>query len=555
MPAPARVTFLVAGVISLACSAPSKQSPMEGGAVPSARPDTGTAAPDGDDAGSSRGGSGSAGSAGSGGAAGASLQIDAGAAAGAPGAVSGSGGSAAKGSAGGAGGSGASHVPGRPVTPFGYGELRQVLTTASNPGTNGAWWCDNHFGKNLGGTWTCQSVSGGNRCEAQVPVGDVVSCVRAAAPASVDESAFAPPACDSDRLDPAAKTFCAHTEYMQTRVRSTLYLYNDWVRAGVNRSFGGALMELYGADKRNRIEEHGGSATQLSIWAYDANGGPAAFFTTESCNPTAFPDAGACKAANADKDCRHFATGRHVVDCKTEKACFDWTAAAPWNPIQAQAADCGWNGATNDVDSVVSVAGGIKLTKSNPYHFTKTGQMVGLLWSTTATVSPDRPFVELRYEMDYSGPFSLSTHNQEIPALFTDSRLGVYYYYSAGGESYRNVGGPVRRVAATDVMDAQLRLPARTGDLPQPAPARYLDATEEWMSSCDATESQCLTVVSFANDVKVFKLAGQYVTPTGRFAPAGHHAWTIYLFPYRYDDVVAGRTVREWVYDLRTSAR
>jgi hypothetical protein len=434
------------------------------------------------------------------------------------------------------------HVPGRPVAPFGYGDVKQVLVSSSAAGRDGAWWCTNNFGKNIGGTWACQSVSGGNGCGAQVPVGGLVSCVQAAAPAVVDEAPFAPVACDSDRLDAAAKAFCAGTEYMQTRVQATLYLYNDWLRVGLNRSFGGTLTELYGADKRNRIEEHGGSATQLSIWAYDANSGPAAFFTNQSCNPTPFSDAHACQAANAGHDCRSFGTGQHVVDCQTEQACLDWSAGGPWNPIQAQAANCGWNGPTNDVDSVAPVSNGVKLSKQNPYHFTKTGQMTGLLWSTAGKVRADRPYVELDYEMDYSGPFALSEHNQEIPALFTDTRLGTYFYYYGGSEAYANAASMVRRVAGVGLTNTQLRLPGRSGEMPQP-PATYLDATEAWLSSCDASESQCITLVSFASDVKVFSIGGQYLSPLGRFSFAGHHAWAFYLFPYRYDDVVAGRTV------------
>jgi hypothetical protein len=109
----------------------------------------------------------------------------------------------------GSGGAPFNHVPGRAVDPFGYGEVNQVLVSSSAPGMDGAWWCTNNFGTNLGGTWACQSVSGGNSCGALVPVGELVSCVRAAAPASVDEAPFAPVACDSDRLDDAAKAFCA----------------------------------------------------------------------------------------------------------------------------------------------------------------------------------------------------------------------------------------------------------------------------------------------------------------------------------------------------------
>ncbi len=445
------------------------------------------------------------------------------------------------------------HAPGRPVEPFGYGWVRQVLATAEGPGMNGAWWCTNHFGSNLGCTWSCQSVSGGHSCEGDVPQGELVSCVRADAPATVDESAFAEKACNSDDLDAASKEFCAGTDYMTTRTASTLYLYNDWLRAGLNRSYGGTLMELYGTNGWNVLQQHGGSAVQLSVWGYDATSGAPAWFTTQQpCNPNGFADAGTCKTANGGNDCRFFGTGEHVSNCSTELSCFDWTAAGPWNPIQAQAEGCGWNGPTNDVDTVVGHELGVTMTRENPYNFTKTTELDGMTWSVTGQVLPDRPYLQLDYVMDYDGK-PVGVHNQEIPALFTDDRMGKYYYFYSGGSPYADAAGDVTRVALADVASQQLALPDRTGEKPQTPPANgYRNATEEWLSSCDATETHCLTVATFAPDVSVLYLDGHYVTPMGRFAFNGHRAWTIYLFPYRHDDVVAGKTVREWIYAIRS---
>ena len=474
--------------------------------------------------------------------------------AGGPTGGAGSGGSA--GSAGASAGAGGSSPPpiGRPVQPFGYGHVEQVLAYAASPGMTGEWWCSNHFAANLGGTWSCQSVSGGTACTADVPLNELVSCVQSASRATVDETAFAPPACDSTTLDEAARAFCAGTDYMSTRTQSTLYLYNDWIRVGMNRSYGGILAELYGSDKHNRIEEHGGSAVQMSVWGSDPNSPKPAFFTTQTCNTTPFPDAASCMAQNGGQNCRFFGIGSQTLDCSVAQPCYDWSAAAPWNPIQAQGANCGWNGPSNDVTSVAAVDHGVVLTKVNPYNFTKTNAMPSFTWTTTAVVTPTQPFVELDYTMDYTGSYGLSVSNQEIPAIFTDTRLGSYFYFYDGATGYADFNSAVTRIDAATAQHNQLLLPGRTGQLPQAPPPKYYNAAEEWLSTCDASEQQCLTLAVFSQDAKILSLDGQYITPLGRDTFAGHHAWKIYLFPYRHDDIVAGKTVRAWVYQLKQAA-
>jgi hypothetical protein len=77
----------------------------------------------------------------------------------------------------------------------------------------------------------------------------------------------------------------------------------------------------------------------------------------------------------------------------------------------------------------------------------------------------------------------------------------------------------------------------------------YQEATEEWMSVCKREEDRCMTMAFFTPEIPVISLKCWYITPLARFAkPLGFKAqWKIYLFPYRYDAVVAGRSVREWV--------
>jgi hypothetical protein len=434
------------------------------------------------------------------------------------------------------------------VTCSQYDDVQSVKVSSPAPGQTGSWWCDQHFGKNLGGSWDCLRVVPGT-CDADAAASATVTCGRYT---PVDESAFAPPGCGSPELDGSERDFCNLTEYMTTRAGRTLYLTNNWLRAGFSRSFGGALFELYGADKRNRIEEHGGAAVQLSVWGYDKSATGSGFFTTQSCNPTPFSDGAACAAANGGVACGFYpATGGQICNCTSVLPCGGWSAGAPWNPIQAQAAGCGWNGPSNDVASVTQNANGVQLAQNAPYHFTKTTAYAGMAWWVAGLAPGDRPYVRLRYHMSWSGSPAVGEHNQEIPAIFTDNRTGDWYYYYSGAKPYADAAGLVTRLRSD--FGTELALPGRKPPMPQPTPAKLHTATEEWMSSCDRHEQQCVTLLSFAPIVKTFVQARHYVTALGRFALGSSfvETWDVYVFPYRYDQSVGGKTVREWVYQLR----
>ncbi|MBI2898008.1 MAG: hypothetical protein HYY06_30930 [Deltaproteobacteria bacterium] len=492
--------------------------------------------------------------------------------------------------------------PNRTKSPFGYGEVRHVLVRQPAEGRTGQWWCDNHFGGNLGGRWKCRGVSGGASCAATAPGGEMVSCSRyadvrtveayASAPGQtgewwcdahfgrnlggswdciragaagcgsdvpvgvrvtcgragvVDETGFEPVGCDHPTLDGAEREFCNYTEYMTTRKARAMYLYNDWLRAGFNRSFGGALFELYGVDKRNRIEEHGGAAVQLSIWGYDPASEGAAFFTTASCDTTPYADAASCRARNGGAECRRFPASGGQISCSGEPPCLDWSAGAPWNPIQAQAAGCGWDGPTNDV-AVTADDDSVTLTERDPWQFTKATALTGTTWRTKGRVRIDRPYLEIEYRITYDSARAVGEHDQEIPAIFTDRSVDHWHYYYAGDSPYHDAHGPVTRRRSD--FGIRLALPDREAPLPS---GRKTDATEEWSTVCDRRGTRCLTVASFSPRVKALSLGGQYVTALGRFSlgRSFDSRIRVYLFPYRFDEIVAGRTVREWIYQIR----
>lgn len=58
-----------------------------------------------------------------------------------------------------------------------FADRQTVNAYATAPGQTGTWWCDAHFGGNLGGKWQCLSVSGG-ACDADAPLNSAVNCGR-----------------------------------------------------------------------------------------------------------------------------------------------------------------------------------------------------------------------------------------------------------------------------------------------------------------------------------------------------------------------------------------
>lgn len=54
--------------------------------------------------------------------------------------------------------------------------LKTVKVYSAAPGRTGQWWCTQHFGANLGGTWRCKSVSGGTACSKDAPQNKIVTC-------------------------------------------------------------------------------------------------------------------------------------------------------------------------------------------------------------------------------------------------------------------------------------------------------------------------------------------------------------------------------------------
>jgi len=77
--------------------------------------------------------------------------------------------------------------------------------------------------------------------------------------------------------------------------------------------------------------------------------------------------------------------------------------------------------------------------------------------------------------------------------------------------------------------------------------------------ACDQTEQHCLTIATFSPEIDRASIStkdtpesGSYLTALGsfHFYPQMHKEITIYLFPYKHDDLVNGKTIRERIFDL-----
>jgi len=354
--------------------------------------------------------------------------------------------------------------------------------------------------------------------------------------------------------DPASWWCAGVPAYYEDRAADTEYLFSDTLRAGINTSYGGTVFELYGPDhSRNLLAEHGGGAVQLSVWGYEPLGAAGWFADGDGvCDPVPYPSEAACLAAG-HASCRIWAHsgGAHVADCASVQAC-GWGAGAPFNPIQAQAAGCGWDSPTNDVDLVITSAGQVHVEHGAPYHFTQTNSMAGVTFEQTATLGD--AWLRLDYHLTYTGPWTLVEHPQEIPALFPGDGMHASYSYYAGGSPWTDPASPVTTVAAPPA-GLMLRLDGRG---PWPHPSWDDVITEYWVSACDAAQQHCLTVAVFSEQYKEIDCAASpgngygYLTPLGGFAlvPGLDEQFTAFLFPGRWDDVLAGQTVRWWIHQL-----
>lgn len=455
---------------------------------------------------------------------------------------------------------------------FGLGQVQQVFVKHRTVGQTGTWWCDHHFANNLGGSWSCLEVSGGTTCDQEVSANELVTCQRRESSNSRTNLALfsAPSACEHSTLDSHEHEWCLGTSYFQQRNQDTYYQQNNWLRVGINRSYGGTIFELYGPDGLNRIQEHGGAAMQLSIWGYDTAGVVKWYvkhLSDQVRNYFGYDSKETCLAGNPGRECTFGVEGKNKADGLTQDFCMGHPyAGAPWNPIQAQALNCEWEGTSNNISQTEYHAdqNALRVIQKNPVHFTKTVATSGLTFTQTTKVNPQHPFAAVEYKIDYehSGN-SYGPHPQEMPAIFLDlsddtkpsddpidKGIARYYFYS-GDLGYQDSNSSV-----TTALHQNGTLPLA---LPDRSPWTWHAATrwnaEEWVSICNSKGEKCTTLATFSKLAKVIARDNNYVTILGNFEMglSFHQSWTVYIFPYRFDQVVQGKTIRQWIYELKQS--
>ncbi len=468
----------------------------------------------------------------------------------------------------------------RTITPFGYGAVTQVFATSA--GLTGNAWCTTKVSPSA----TCLSVSGAGDCTWQLGTGTVISCNQGGK-ANVNEKPFAPVNCNGN-LDGDGNVsglitdadWCGWAGYMANRTLDTIYQYNDYVRLGVDRRFGGAVFELYGTDKLDRIQQNPGAAMQLALYGDDLNyapaGTPSGWFvswlgnankgdnfnvpnpTPGTWDNTAYPTQAACNAAHPGFSCRQEMAADNVSDDVTNVGCANngQDAGAGFNPVQAVSANCWYGDPNNYTDDVYSPAPGyVTVDKHAPNNYSKSSNVPGLFWAQTSQVVG--PFAQLTYDIIGGNALRTMTPDfQELPAIFLHEGIGGLVYFYNGSNPYNSLTEPVTQAALASGATSILGFPARTG---QYGTGYNVGLTEDWASMCDTTGTKCITIASFANDAKIIQASntsnGSYLGIHGFFTlkPGLNERTSVFIAPYRYDDIVQGQSVRQWIYQLRNN--
>ena len=458
------------------------------------------------------------------------------------------------------------------VAPFGYGAVTQVMATKASQ--TGAAWCKAVINR----ASQCLSVSGGGSCASPAPINALVSCNQNGK-SQVNESKFAPVNCNGqlngDNNVSGLLTnsdWCGWAGYMARRTMDTVYQYNDYVRVGLNQRFGGTVFELYGTDKIDRIQQNPGGAVQLALYGDDLNyapaGTPSGWFAfnpdqqflppnTSGWDNTPYPTQAACNAAHPGVICRQEMAADNVSNDVTEVGCANagQDAGAGFNPTQAVSLNCWYGDPNNYVDTTTQPAPGfVAMTKTAPNNYSKSSNVPGLTWTQTTQVVG--PFVQMTYDIMGSSKLRTMTPDfQELPAIFPHGAIGGVAYYYKGSKPYNSLSEPVTKATIAQGTSGILGFPARTGLY---GTGYNVGITEDWASMCDDTSTQCVTIASFSNDAKIIQVSNQSASANSYFgihgfftlAPGLKERTTTFIAPYRYDAIVAGQSVRQWVYQL-----
>lgn len=364
-------------------------------------------------------------------------------------------------------------------------------------------------------------------------------------------------------LEGSERSWCdgVGNAYWTSRQVDTKILANDNIKIGINASLGGTITQLYSTDRtQNLIEEHGGSAAQLSIYANDiSKGTEGAWFGMKSgklsyCDKTPYSSESACKSAGNDV-CQLLAkTGDQIADCSNIVPCNAVSAGFPWNPIQAQASGCAWLGPSNDVDVLTQNGNSIYIKKTNPQHFSKSavGKFTGVTFEQNATLGDT--YAKVDYTVKYAGNYQTGVQYQEFPAFFTGSRINRKFYYFDSNIPFTKSPNVIFHTPSDFSTSKEVTISLTNKNIIGRAIGT---ARERWWGACDSSETHCVTLATFSpliveSNIKAHTETSGYLTPMGYFglSPNSTFKSTVYMFPYKYSDVVDGKSIRDRIYDI-----
>jgi hypothetical protein len=389
--------------------------------------------------------------------------------------------------------------------------------------------------------------------------------------------------CEGIERGTPAYDWCVYNQaYWIYRQKDTTPLFNKHIWIGVDNSYGGTIFQLYGEDRStNLLQEHGGGALQLSVWGYErvAHWKADRYYrksppANPACDATAYPTPAACEAGGASCGGRSGlrpSQGRQITTC--DNVCNGWEVAAPWNPLQAQGAQCSWDErnagsppSLNDV-SVKEPFTEDGLPGWHTVHRTVSNFTKGVTSKEDrVTTFPDLSFdqrvtlgdvyAKVQYTARYAagGPYRLGSHPQEIPAIYANKGMAVYAYRSNEPEKAACLHGTPECCP-----QGARGCAANTPSSPIAWNTRPIAKGGSWWGVCDATRTRCLTVATFDSGVIdhdiIERTAEGYGTLTAAAAfaltPGTVKTFTIYVFPYRYDRVIDGRSIAQRIDALR----
>ncbi len=357
--------------------------------------------------------------------------------------------------------------------------------------------------------------------------------------------------------------------YWTDRQKYTTLVGNPGVYVGVDNAAGGTIFQLRGAalDQANtgnvfwgnNLEaEHGGGAIQVSLYGID------------------------------DKDdVNEFPMCNGPASTQNPKV---------WNPIQAQGSACGWGnlntGVANQVTTGCYVANTTSTTcastgttyytkETNPFDDTMQAQAIGGL-TYEQWVTPLAGYAEIRYRViannlnddnEHRTNVTWSDWPQEVPAFYTAEGMSAAFYSYTGSQPFKSQ--PVttfHRPTKTQSGYLSLPLPPKSGLTYPNGPSNQGCASENWWGACDPDATRCVTIATFdllATEGSIAEAPMEmlqyptgtveaYLSPIGWFnlAEGSDVSWTIYVFPYRYDQVPYGSTLttRQIIYELAQAA-